>query len=217
MDIGPLTVFTAVMAVLFIRAGARAIFERKQKDGHGFRIGVAIFYGLVASVAWYFEAAHIHRQNLAGDALEVLTDGKPAAANCGRFSEELLDIGSTLGFVYYNNTSVAHLDRGVCQDVWDYSHGGHESPTEDQMQAVHVVAHETGHLIGIKNEAETECRAVQLNHLVAEYLGATPEEARAMQRWYYDYYYPTMPTSYKSNECREGGEMDMFPDRTVFP
>ncbi len=58
---------------------------------------------------------------------------------------------------------------------------------------------------------------MQLNHLVAERLGATPEQARELQGRYYADYYPNQRSEYVSGECREGGEVDINPDRAEFP
>lgn len=85
------------------------------------------------------------------------------------------------------------------------------------MIAVHIVAHEAQHINGITSEAVAECRAAQLDHLVAQQLGATPDEARELQRRYYADFYPNQRTEYVSGECREGGELDIYPDRAEFP
>jgi len=58
---------------------------------------------------------------------------------------------------------------------------------------------------------------VQLNHLVAMKLGATETQARALQARYFAEIYPTLRDGYTSGECREGGVLDIFPERTQFP
>jgi len=62
-----------------------------------------------------------------------------------------------------------------------------------------------------------ECRAVQLSYLVAEKLGATEAQARALQARYFAEIYPNLRDGYVSSDCREGGALDIFPDRTEFP
>jgi len=109
------------------------------------------------------------------------------------------------------------LRRSVCPNLWDYAHGGQSNPTEGQTRAVHIVAHEAMHINDIRSESVAECRAVQLNHLVAEALGATPEEARELPRRYFLDYYPHQRDDYRSGGCTEGGELDIYPDRTEFP
>ena len=92
----------------------------------------------------------------------------------------------------------------MCHNLWNYAHGGQARPTDGEIVAVHIVAHETMHINGITSEAVAECRAVQLNHLVAEALGATPDEARALQRRYFVDFYPHQQADYVSQELRRG-------------
>jgi hypothetical protein len=217
VDIGVLTVVAAILAVMSLVAWKRVIVGRDETDGRGFRAVVAGLVSILALTAGGFELAHHERQQLATEAIGVLSDVKGASADCERFSEELFNASQFQGYVYYDGSNVAHLRRGVCHNLWDYAHGGQAHPTEGQIIAVHIVAHETMHINGIQSEAVAECRAVQLNHLVAEALGATPEEARALQRRYFADYYPRQREDYVSAGCTEGGELDIYPDRTVFP
>jgi hypothetical protein len=198
-------------------AWRRAIARRFETHGRGFRIVVAGLVSILAFTAGGFELAHHQRQQLATEAIGVLSDVKGASADCERFSEELFNVSQFQGYVYYDGSNVAHLRRNVCHNLWDYAHGGQAHPTEGQIIAVHIVAHETQHINGIQSEAVAECRAVQLNHLVAEALGATPEQARELQRRYYADIYPHQQDGYVSAGCTEGGELDIYPERTVFP
>lgn len=217
MDIGVLTFVAAILAVMSLVAWYRVMTRYGDTDGRGFRAVVAGLISILAFTAGYFEVAHHQRQELATEALGVLTDVDGASADCERFSEELFNLSDFQGYVYYDGSNVAHLRRKVCHNLWDYAHGGQAHPTEGQIVAVHIVAHETMHINGIQSEAVAECRAVQLNHLVAEALGATPEQARELQRRYYADYYPRQRDDYVSAGCAEGGELDIYPDRTVFP
>ncbi len=217
MDIGVLTVAAAILAVMTLVAWYRVFTRRDETYGRGFRLVVTVVVSILALTAGYFEMAHQQRQQLATEALGVLSDVKGASANCERFSEELFNVSQYQGYVYYDGSNVAHLRRNVCHNLWDYAHGGQANPTEGQILAVHIVAHEAQHINGVQSEAVAECRAAQLNHFVAEELGATPEEARELQRRYYVDYYPRQRDDYVSGECREGGELDFYPDRIEFP
>ena len=217
MDIGVLTVVAVVLAAMSLLAWYRVITRRDQNDGPGFRTVVAGVLTIVAFTAGYFEVSHHQRQQLATEALDVLSDIEGISANCERFTEGLFNLSQYQGYVYYDGSNVAHLRRNVCHDLWDYAHGGQANPSEGQILAVHVVGHEAMHINGILDEAVAECTAVQLNHLIAEELGATPEEARELQRRYFEEYYPRQRNNYISSGCREGGELDLYPDRTEFP
>jgi hypothetical protein len=198
-------------------AWRRAIARRFETEGRDFRTVVAGLLSILALTAGGFELAHNQRQQLATEAIGVLSQVTGASADCERLSEELFNVSQFQGYVYYDGSNVAHLRRNVCHNLWDYAHGGQAHPTEGQIIAVHIVAHETMHINGIQSEAVAECRAVQLNYLVAEALGATPEQARALQRRYYADYYPRQQEDYVSAGCAEGGELDINPGRTEFP
>ncbi|MCJ7827195.1 MAG: hypothetical protein MUP36_03020 [Demequinaceae bacterium] len=217
MDIGVLTVVVAAVAAMSLVAVRRVIIQRDDPDGRVFRAVVAGVLSIAALTAWYVEVAHHQRQQLATEALNVLSNVEGISADCGRYTEELLNLSQYQGWVYYDGSNVAHLKRKVCHNLWDYAHGGQANPSEDQILAVHVVGHEAMHINGVREEAVAECWAVQLNHFIAEELGATPEEARELQRRYYVEYYPRQRSNYISGECREGGDLDIYPDRTEFP
>ena len=217
MDIGVLTVVAAILAGMSMVAWKRVITRRDEFGGRGFRAWAAILVSVLALTAGGFEFAHHQRQELATKAIGVLSDVDGASADCERFSEELFNASQFQGFVYYDGSHVAHLRREVCHNLWDYAHGGQGHPTEAQIIAVHIVAHETMHINGITSEAVAECQAVQLNNQVAEALGATPAQARELQRRYYADVYPRQRGAYFSSECVEGGELDISPDLTEFP
>ncbi len=217
MDIGVLTVVATGLGAWACVAVFRAVVRRHDPDDRGLRAVMAGVLVVTATVAWSFEVAHHQRQQLATRALGVLSDVPGLRADCERFTEELFNIHQYQGYVYYDGSHVAHLRRNVCHSLWNYAHGGQANPTEDEIIAVHVVAHESQHINGIRSEAVAECRAVQLNYLVAEELGATETEARELQRRYFEDTYPHLQSDYVSPECREGGKYDIFPDRAEFP
>jgi len=85
------------------------------------------------------------------------------------------------------------------------------------VMAVHVLGHEAYHLSGIRSEAQTECEAMQRLDEVAQWLGATAEQARDLAERYDSDVYTRMPSSYRSSDCREGGTMDVAPDDPAWP
>ncbi len=217
MDVGVLTVVTAVLVLLAIRAWYRSVSRRTIAGAGSSRfIWPAVLTG-VAIIAGAFEVGHHMRQDLATDALGAVTNVDGAHADCSRFTEELFNISQYQGYVYYDGSNTAHLRRNVCHDLWSYAHGGQANPSRSEILAVHIVAHEAMHINGLRSEAEAECTAVQLNHLVAEELGASPTQARKLQAQYYELYYPNQRSDYISGACAEGGTMDIDADRTEFP
>lgn len=212
-----LTVVTAVLALIALRAWYRAATRPRYPSVGPPRFTWPIVLTVAALVAGGFEVGHHLRQDLATDALRAVTPVEGAHADCARFTDELLNLSQYQGYVYYDGSNTAHLRRNVCRDLWSYAHGGQANPSRSEVIAVHVVTHEAMHINGLRNEAEAECVAVQLNHLVAEELGASPTQARELQTQYYELYYPNQRSDYVSGACTEGGSMDIDAERTEFP
>jgi hypothetical protein len=87
----------------------------------------------------------------------------------------------------------------------------------DVALAVDVLAHESWHLAGVIDEAQTECRAVQTLAATAQRLGTTPEQGRALAQRYLATGYPRLPERYRSGACVDGGALDLRPDDPVWP
>ena len=62
-----------------------------------------------------------------------------------------------------------------------------------------------------------ECYALQNTAFVAERLGIGDATAQRIQKWVYVKGYPNEPDEYRSDECRDGGELDLRPGSAVFP
>jgi hypothetical protein len=87
----------------------------------------------------------------------------------------------------------------------------------ETVMAVDVLSHESWHLRGVIDEAETECRSLQTMAWTAQQLGATAEQGRAMALAQFDGVYQEMPEQYRSGACTDGGALDLHPDDTRFP
>ena len=80
-----------------------------------------------------------------------------------------------------------------------------------EARATEVLAHESFHLRGVKDEAAAECYALQFVRRVARELGATNANAeqfheRALHA------YPYHPAAYISPECHPGRALDLHGD-----
>jgi hypothetical protein len=62
--------------------------------------------------------------------------------------------------------------------------------------AVHVVSHEAQHVAGEFDEGIAECRAVRLDAVVAQRMGATPAQANALVDRYVTEVYPHQRPEY---------------------
>jgi hypothetical protein len=82
---------------------------------------------------------------------------------------------------------------------------------------MNTLAHESYHLAGVRNEAQTECYALQAIDFVARRLGAPPDQARALATLAFDQLPGRMPPEYSSPDCRNGGRLDLLPNNPVWP
>jgi len=216
LDIGVLTFVTVGLLALAVHATVRAVRRRQWEGARGRAWWAGI---LIAStlVALWFEVGHDRQQLLATEAMSAVTDNPHARADCRRFTQTFLSLGEYDGYVYRDNSTVALYTNDSCKALASYAASSKEHPTLAQIRAVHLIAHETMHVNGYWSESVAECRAVQLSYLVAEKLGATEAQARALQARYFAEIYPNLRDGYVSSDCREGGALDIFPDRTEFP
>jgi hypothetical protein len=150
---------------------------------------------------------------------EVATElvGAPVTVDCQSRGQEMLDVGNELGQVRFDASGRPEprtlIKRRPCADLERYLEGEQGAPTRGEVVAVHVLSHEARHLAGQKVEAETECAAMQRDARTARLLGASPEEALALARTYWNEVYPEMPADYRSAACAPGGALDeRLPD-----
>jgi hypothetical protein len=94
---------------------------------------------------------------------------------------------------------------------------GELASRRETLMAVDVLAHESWHLSGVIDEAETECRSLQTMAWTAQQLGATAEQGHAMALAQYTGAYREMPEAYRSGACVDGGPLDLRPDDERFP
>jgi hypothetical protein len=171
-------------------------------------VTLLIFAGSGALVPWIMRARLEDRlaqaaSHVAGIAVEV---------HCQSFGEAFTDVGAELGYVKWGPDGVPErrtlIKREQCGDLSDYLKSSKDSPPTDQVVTVHILSHETVHMMGETNESATECLAMQRNADMAQALGATPERARALSAAYWNDVYPSMPDDYRSSECGPGLALD---------
>ena len=69
--------------------------------------------------------------------------------------------------------------------------------------AVDVVTHESFHMLGLRDEGETECASLNAMATTAQQLGATPEQGAALARGQFTETYPMMGEVYRSASCKD--------------
>jgi hypothetical protein len=122
-----------------------------------------------------------------------------------------------------SNQFAEDMPRSYWQEYRNYAH------------AIQTLAHEAIHLAqyraGVRvssvqptAEIKAECYGTQWAPWVAEQLGATPDDARAIATYYYEVIYPNMQSVYTNDgrpywspDCRQDGPLDLTPGDGVWP
>jgi hypothetical protein len=164
-------------------------------------VAVLVVVGLVAMAPWVLRMRLEDRLGAAAAGIS----GRPVQVQCQSFAAAFFDPTANLGYVPFTASGDAIprtlIKRNQCRDLARYLRSDKETPTHEQVVAVHVLTHESMHMAGVTNEAEAECLAVQHNAEMAERLGASPIAARELALSYWRNVYPRMPDEYRSSEC----------------
>jgi hypothetical protein len=138
--------------------------------------------------------------------------GTPVAVHCQSAGKQLVDVGPELGYVRYGADGVPEhatlIKRDQCSDLRSYLGSDKDSPSPEQVVAVHILSHEARHMAGITDEAVAECGAMQRDARTAQLLGADPTQAQRLARMYWLTVYPRMGDDYRSPLCQQGGALD---------
>jgi len=146
--------------------------------------------------------------------------GRPVTVRCD-VDYVFTGVGSDAAGVAFIRRRIAFLEPDVCRTLYDIVRGRKLANREAAAFAITVLAHEATHLRGIRDEAITECYALQEGSRLGVGLGLTPGEAhdlmraqlgrdlgdRSVQRLGY-----RLPA-----ECRNGGQLDLRPGDATFP
>ena len=209
------------MRLIFVLVALTAAGALTVRHAQGHRHGILIPLLLVPSLilGWFEYEDRMADQKLTHVA-SVLA-GRPVHVECQRLGGALIDMGSELGYVAYDQNGrpgdTTVIKHDACDALYDWLGSDKNNPTELQMISVHVLAHEAQHLAGVTSEAIAECRSVQTTEQTALLLGATPVQARALAVWYATDVYPRMPDDYRSDECHDGGRLDLHPNDPRWP
>jgi hypothetical protein len=128
-------------------------------------------------------------------------------------------------FVNGKPRSTSFLQAGVCDTLHRYSRetkSGFDCllPCARPLEvawSLNTLAHESYHLAGVRDEAETECYALQAIDFVARRLGATAAQGRALAALAFRELPERMPGLYSSPQCVDGGRYDLRPGDPAWP
>jgi hypothetical protein len=171
-------------------------------------IGLLVVCGLGALTPFALRVRLEHRLGSAASAFV----GSRVEVRCQTFGGAFVDAGADLGYVIFGTDGRPErwtlIKREQCRELSGYLGSDKLNPTRSQIVAVHVLSHESIHMSGVRNEAETECLAMQRDAEMARLLGAPPRAAKALAVAYWRDVYPWMPEAYRSDRCGAGLALD---------
>lgn len=127
------------------------------------------------------------------------------------------------GFVKSDSAGVAAnsaaLSRDTCEALGTWLASGRSRPSDAQVAAVGVLAHEAGHLRegGQFHEATVECWGAQHVEEFAFEMGASAEQAWALAQRYWQAVHPRLNERYRTPQCAENEAMDATPGDNHWP
>jgi hypothetical protein len=144
--------------------------------------------------------------------------GKPVTIRCDEAGNRVGAVQHTDGVALVGG-NLAYLAPERCLDLYRLAFEG-EITSSRTARALAVLAHESWHLRGERDEGTTECYALQSGVDIGRSLGLSVSTARQMMRQQLtenslhgggsaDYLVPA--------ECRDGGQLDLDPRSSRFP
>ena len=107
-----------------------------------------------------------------------------------------------------------HLAPGVCTDVQALLSS--RKPNARRAGALNSVIHETLHAYGVRNEAQTNCWAVQLVPYFGLNIGMSVARSDYLGTLARNYVRAHAPRGYwNATRCRDGGAWDLFKWRNL--
>jgi hypothetical protein len=130
-------------------------------------------------------------------------------------------VGSDAAGIAFIPRGLAYLEPTVCRSLYRIAFQHHVGARDDAAFAITVLAHEATHLRGVRDEAETECYALQEGVALGERLGLTRATAGALMRAQLDRDLSdetVQRVDYRLPPgCRDGGPLDLRPGDPHFP
>lgn len=147
--------------------------------------------------------------------------GQPAEIRCWSDRDwGRLSVVREAGAYVDADGGAAHFSARTCAQLVAFGRGqaaAHGEAELDDAWSLVVFAHELEHLRGDWTEHVTECVAVQDAVAVGVALGLSRPVAERLRARYWQELYPADDPTYGSSECRDGGRLDQYPGRHVFP
>ena len=144
--------------------------------------------------------------------------GKPVTIRCDESGTHVGAVQHADGVAVVGG-NVAYLTPERCLSLYELAFDG-EIKSSQTARALAVLAHESWHLRGERNEATTECYALQSAVDLGRRLGLSADTARQMMRQQLAenaLHARGSPDYIVSEDCRDDGPLDLDPRSSRFP
>jgi hypothetical protein len=148
--------------------------------------------------------------------------GRSVEVHCPGLMQKLVDVSPHSGSVYFDEqgrpADYTELNDETCSTLDRLAEGTTDAGDSLKVaRALHVLAHESFHLVGVRNEAEADCFGLQRVAFTATRLGADPDEAQRLAAIAKTDRALSAPPEYRSGDCFDGGPLDLDPATHVWP
>lgn len=147
---------------------------------------------------------------IAGHEARVRCDAEGKAVGVVQHADGLAEIGGSRAF----------LTPDLCHRLQRLAFEGDEGAFSQTARAIAVLAHESWHLRGERDEGVANCFAFQSGVALGDRLGLSAETAARMMRQQLidnGTYARSAPAYLVPSECRDGGRLDLDPQGSRFP
>ena len=194
------------------------------------RIALVLLIPLLLFSAWQYTRREENENRLALVASAVAL--RNVDVSCPGFWTRLIEITPNSGWVDFDEhgrpSDETSLSASTCaglERVWRGEErsfgclltGDCDERTLSAVSGIVTLAHESWHLRGIVNEAQTQCYAVQTTESVARSLGVAAGDARAIAVRVAADDVRAPEGEYHSPQCRPGGAYDLRPETPAWP
>ena len=199
-------------------------------DNRVVRVALILLIPVLLLSAWLFVRREENENRLARIASEVAL--RDVDVSCPGFWARMVEITPNAGWVDFDQSGKpgdkTSLSASTCRGLERVWRGDQRSfgcllsgsCGEDTVRAVSgivTLAHESWHLRGIVNEAQTQCYAIQTVEHVALRLGVDASNAHVIALRVAADDASMSPGTYHSTECRPGGAYDRRPETPDWP
>jgi hypothetical protein len=122
-----------------------------------------------------------------------------------------------LGFHIWAMPHWVDLSPGICRTFETLLYHRPKYANVVTANALDTLTHEMIHALGVHDEAETECFAMQLSFVTGVQLGLPLNYAENLDRLSLRNYFDHPPNYVDTNDCREGGAWDLFKTKPSLP